>query len=520
MAGLSRARKMRCFVIAVIAFVAANATTNYEWAGIFETPNTNYVWTAQKKSGTYADPTMDVVFLSASAATEAALNSLIPMGNSSIALTCTTVAVPGVMTPGNNQCYRLQFDNDLHTSSYKIDTVNTSHLAIFAQHFPTEFERNTHYLQDIIGTDIEPVAQIPAAAVAVTSDDKPWGEAMGATILVNLSTFVGVLFVFPLAAYILREYPEVVFSLTNAFAAGALLAAAFYLMLYEATHLIVKPTEGESTAWWGSLIIGGYLVASIVDFCMTLIYRPEQHEPSKPLAIDSCFTPATKELDMVELNAHTCFDGRSCAISAPGTGTGAGNGTSEQGESWVGCYPEIFGKLIHNENSVRILSSVLIGDFIHNLVDGIVIGAAFVGCSSSMAWGITGSTIAHELAQEIADYIVLTSPVHGNLTPVTALLLNFLSGTSVILGAIIVLASNVSNFDQGCLLAFGGGVYLQIAASECMPRVYEYAKSIELKLGSILAFSIGAIAIGLVLLKHEHCVPSTATGAAAGGHAH
>merc|ERR1712178_243121 len=461
MAGLSRARKMRCFVIAVIAFVAANATTNYEWAGIFETPNTNYVWTAQKKSGTYADPTMDVVFLSASAATEAALNSLIPMGNSSIALTCTTVAVPGVMTPGNNQCYRLQFDNDLHTSSYKIDTVNTSHLAIFAQHFPTEFERNTHYLQDIIGTDIEPVAQIPAAAVAVTSDDKPWGEAMGATILVNLSTFVGVLFVFPLAAYILREYPEVVFSLTNAFAAGALLAAAFYLMLYEATHLIVKPTEGESTAWWGSLIIGGYLVASIVDFCMTLIYRPEQHEPSKPLAIDSCFTPATKELDMVELNAHTCFDGRSCAISA-----------------------------------------------------------AFVGCSSSMAWGITGSTIAHELAQEIADYIVLTSPVHGNLTPVTALLLNFLSGTSVILGAIIVLASNVSNFDQGCLLAFGGGVYLQIAASECMPRVYEYAKSIELKLGSILAFSIGAIAIGLVLLKHEHCVPSTATGAAAGGQAH
>ena len=30
------------------------------------------------------------------------------------------------------------------------------------------------------------------------------------------------------------------FCLMNAFAAGALLAAAFYLMLYEATHLIVR----------------------------------------------------------------------------------------------------------------------------------------------------------------------------------------------------------------------------------------------------------------------------------------
>merc|ERR1711912_116083 len=106
-------------------------------------------------------------------------------------------------------------------------------------------------------------------------------------------------------------------------------------------------------------------------------------------------------------------------------------------------------------------------------------------------------------------------------TPVTALLCNFLSGLSVILGAVVVLAQDsVSNFDQGMLLAFGGGVYLQIGASECMPRVHEYAKTSGLKLLSLLAFAIGATAIGIVLLKHEHCVPDSAAGGGGGGHAH
>jgi zinc transporter ZupT len=103
----------------------------------------------------------------------------------------------------------------------------------------------------------------------------------------------------------------------------------------------------------------------------------------------------------------------------------------------------------------------------------------------------------------LSNMQVLTTA--GGLKPLTALLLNFVSGWSVVLGVVIVLAEDVSNLDQGMLLAFGGGVYLQIAATECMSRVHHHASRPKLLAISLLCFALGAIAIGLVLLDHEHC---------------
>merc|ERR1719198_1841393 len=98
--------------------------------------------------------------------------------------------------------------------------------------------------------------------------------------------------------------------------------------------------------------------------------------------------------------------------------------------------------------------------------------------------------------------------------------LSTLSGTSVILGAIVVLASEVEDVDTGLLLAFGGGTYLHIAFTECMPRVYNAKVSAATRAFATLLFIVGATAIGLVLLWHEHCVTPAAPGEApsSGGH--
>ena len=47
-----------------------------------------------------------------------------------------------------------------------------------------------------------------------------------------------------------------------------------------------------------------------------------------------------------------------------------------------------------------------------------------------MGWGIFLATVYHEIAQEIADFAILTSPEVG-LSVGKAMLLNFLAGTSV-----------------------------------------------------------------------------------------
>lgn len=57
----------------------------------------------------------------------------------------------------------------------------------------------------------------------------------------------------------------------------------------------------------------------------------------------------------------------------------------------------------------RIVSGIIIGDFFHNFTDGTFIAAAFLACSKDFGWAVTVSTIIHEIAQEIADFFVLTT---------------------------------------------------------------------------------------------------------------
>ena len=48
-----------------------------------------------------------------------------------------------------------------------------------------------------------------------------------------------------------------------------------------------------------------------------------------------------------------------------------------------------------------VLVALCLGDFMHNFTDGVIIGAAFKLCSSSMAWGIVVGTCAHEVCNSL-----------------------------------------------------------------------------------------------------------------------
>ena len=85
----------------------------------------------------------------------------------------------------------------------------------------------------------------------------------------------------------------------------------------------------------------------------------------------------------------------------------------------------------------------------------------------------------------------------------------------MVLGVILVLGiEELSNKQTGMILAFGGGIYAHVGAAECMSKSYHEANTMSLRILSLVGFVVGAIAIGLVLLDHEHCVP----GGGGGGH--
>lgn len=113
---------------------------------------------------------------------------------------------------------------------------------------------------------------------------------------------------------------------------------------------------------------------------------------------------------------------------------------------------------------------ILIGDTIHNLIDGISIAAAFL---ASPAIGVTTTLAiaAHEIPQELADFSVLTA---GGMSKKKAILWNFLSGLTSLLGAVVgyFFLSQVEDY-LWLFLAFAGGMFLYIASSDLIPELHQ-----------------------------------------------
>jgi len=451
----------------------AGGAANFEWAGIFDTSQNMYVWTAQKVGGSYADPGMKLVALPSQTSSESVLHSLEVEGNQTMTLACQQLVSGGVITPARNRCYQLNFDQTVWQTLFKVDSSGTQAIAFFAEHFPTEFESTAHYLKDINGTDIEPEAQLPEttatpAASAAPADkkdkDKHNGAIMGAAVLVNLVTLIGVVFLVPVLAKMATNYSTEFEGVVCGFAAGALLACAFFLLLFEATHLVGTGWSKEvDVLWrWGTMILAGFVLPALIDNVVATVATKAASQNASPEA--------------------AVADGET------------GSSPKQEGPDMVA--------------RSRIIGGVLIGDFFHNLCDGFFIAAAFRGCGDSFGWGVALATILHELPQEIADYAILTSSQVA-LHPLKALVANFISGLSVILGAIIIITTEVQDDGIGLLLAFGGGAYLHVAAVDCMPKIYNKNLSLSGRLSCLVAFMIGAILIGLILLDHEHCVPAS-----------
>lgn len=133
----------------------------------------------------------------------------------------------------------------------------------------------------------------------------------------------------------------------------------------------------------------------------------------------------------------------------------------------------------------------ILGDAIHNLLDGVVIGASFlIAVPTGLA--ATTAVIFHELPQEIGDFGVL---VYGGFTRCRALLVNFLSALTALFGVLFAnyLAAQVENV-VGPLIALGAGGFMYLAASELIPEMQK-----EKDFGrSVVQFGIFILGIALV----------------------
>jgi len=142
---------------------------------------------------------------------------------------------------------------------------------------------------------------------------------------------------------------------------------------------------------------------------------------------------------------------------------------------------------------------LVVGDTLHNLVDGIAITSAFL-ISIPTGIGTAIAVAAHEIPQEIGDFSVM---IHAGWKRKEIILWNLLPALATTVGAIITfLLRDKIEFILGYLLAGTAGIFIYIAASDLLPELYHVSRRDQLKKTIPLLFlGIIVMAIGITLAE-------------------
>ncbi|HCE86469.1 MAG TPA: ZIP family metal transporter [Candidatus Jacksonbacteria bacterium] len=142
----------------------------------------------------------------------------------------------------------------------------------------------------------------------------------------------------------------------------------------------------------------------------------------------------------------------------------------------------------------------LIGDGIHNFVDGVVIGASYL-VSVPVGVATTIAVILHEIPQEIGDFGVL---LYGGFSKRKALIFNFLSAAAAIAGTLAVLAAHIYiDAISDVLIPFAIGCFIYIAGSDLIPEIQKEG-NIAKSYMQVILFILGiAVMAGLLLFENK-----------------
>jgi zinc and cadmium transporter len=146
----------------------------------------------------------------------------------------------------------------------------------------------------------------------------------------------------------------------------------------------------------------------------------------------------------------------------------------------------------------------LLGDFVHNIMDGMLIAAAF-SVDEGAGWATTIAVLLHEIPQEFGDFGVL---VHAGFTPRKALLLNLLTGFSAVIGALIVIWAPASLALDYTLVPVAAGGFLYIACADLVPELRKRVGGMRM-LATWSALGAGLLLMLLVskFAPHTHVLP-------------
>ena len=170
---------------------------------------------------------------------------------------------------------------------------------------------------------------------------------------------------------------------------------------------------------------------------------------------------------------------------------------------WRHCHTEnceVHDQHARSQDHGRSGMLIVVGDTIHNFVDGLLIAAAFLQ-SNELGVIAAVAIIAHEIPQEVGDFLIL---LHSGYSRARALAMNLTSSVATLVGGVLgYFALGAVAEWEATLLGVVGASMIYVAVADLIPGLHRRPELRDTAFQALLiALGIAAIAAVRAVVAH------------------
>jgi zinc and cadmium transporter len=143
---------------------------------------------------------------------------------------------------------------------------------------------------------------------------------------------------------------------------------------------------------------------------------------------------------------------------------------------------------------------VLLSDSVHNITDGFLIVSSFIA-DWRIGIGATIGILVHEVVQEVSEFFVLR---HAGYSSARALVLNFLSSSTILIGVGLALFFARAEHLLSVLTGLAAGGFLSVVTRDLVPSAIRAARDGGTWMKHITAFIVGCAVMTTISLLAPH----------------
>jgi zinc and cadmium transporter len=155
-----------------------------------------------------------------------------------------------------------------------------------------------------------------------------------------------------------------------------------------------------------------------------------------------------------------------------------------------------------HQHGSRAGALIVVGDTVHNFIDGVLIAAAFLQ-STELGIVTAIAIVAHEIPQEVGDFLIL---LHSGYSKLKALAVNVMSSFGTLVGGVVgYYALPVFQDLEPVLLGVVAASMIYVAVADLIPGLHRRPEiRATLSQVALIALGIATIAVVGALSGHSH----------------